>query len=396
MGAVRLLAGTRPGGPPLTYAEHLAVHGRVADQAPEELLDLAAASNVLGRGGAGFPFARKLRTAAESGRPAVVIANGSEGEPASRKDRTLLAANPHLVLDGLQLAARAVRARKAVICVHEGGLRAEIRRALKERRDPVRVRVSEVPDRYVSGEASALVRHLAGGPALPTTRTVAQAKLGILVQNVETLASFALLARLGAARFGEGTQLLTVRGAVRRPAVVEVPVGIPVREALDLAGGPSAPLAAVLAGGYYGAWLPAPAVLDVELSQAGVRAAGGSLGAGLLVAFPERSCGLDATAAIARYLADQSARQCGPCLNGLPAIAGAVTELADGTAQPRTVERLERWCGLVKGRGACSHPDGAVNLVRSALRTFAADVERHLAGGCGRTARIDLGGVWCT
>jgi NADH:ubiquinone oxidoreductase subunit F (NADH-binding) len=401
---MRLLAGTRQDRA-LTYDEHLAVHGPVPDRGQAELLDLAENGGLRGRGGAGFPLARKLRTTAGAGGRAVVVANGSEGEPASRKDRTLLATSPHLVLDGVQLAARAVGATNAYLCVHTGGLKRDLRRALRERRDRLRVRVVEVPDRYVSGEAGALVNHLGGGPALPTTRYAPLAERGLkgrptLVQNVETLASFAVLARLGAQRFRTlgtveepGTLLLTVRGAVRSPQVVEVPVGTTVAAALALAGGPSAPLQAVLVGGYYGAWLPAPGVLDVPLSHAGLAAAGGSLGAGLLIALPATGCGLAATARIATYLAGESARQCGPCLNGLPLIAGAMTALADGgAAAPLTLalERLERWCGVVTGRGACSHPDGAVNLVRSALAAFDGDVTRHLRGGCGRGVGVDL------
>jgi NADH:ubiquinone oxidoreductase subunit F (NADH-binding) len=401
---MRLLAGTRLDRA-LTYAEHLGVHGPVPERGQAELLDLAENGGLRGRGGAGFPLARKLRAAAGAGGRAVVVANGSEGEPASRKDRTLLATSPHLVLDGVQLAARAVGATDAYLCVHAGGLRRDLRRALKQRRDPLRVRVVEVPDRYVSGEAGALVNYLGGGPALPATRYAPLAERGLkgrptLVQNVETLASFAVLARLGAQRFRTlgtveepGTVLLTVRGAVRSPRVVEVPVGTTVAEALALAGGPAEPLQAVLVGGYYGAWLPAPAVLDVPLSHAGLAAAGGSLGAGLLVALPDSGCGLAATARIATYLAGESARQCGPCLNGLPLIAGAMTALASGGSPASlalALERLERWCGLVTGRGACSHPDGAVNLVRSALTAFDGDVTRHLAGGCGRGVGVDL------
>lgn len=406
----RLLAGARPDGAPLSYAEHLTVHGPLAVRGDWEILAMAEASGLRGRGGAGFPLGRKLRAtaqAAAAGRPAVVVGNGSEGEPASRKDRHLLATNPHLVLDGIQVAARAVGARDAFLCVHAGGLRTQLRRALKERRDALRVRVVEVPDRYVSGEASALVHHLAGGPALPTHRTAPLAERGLrgrptLVQNVETLASLAVLARVGPERFREtgtdeepGTLLLTVRGAVRAPTVLEVPVGTSVREALAAAGGESASLQALLVGGYYGSWLATPAALDIPLSQGGLRAAGGSLGAGLVVALPADDCGLAATAAIARYLAAQTAGQCGPCVNGLPAIAGAVTELAAGGRDAagslqQTLDQLHRWCGLVAGRGACSHPDGAVSMVRSALQVFDDDVRAHLTRGCGRGIGVDL------
>lgn len=398
----RLLAGVRRGAPALTLAQHRAVHGPLPGTSGPDLIDLAAAGGLRGRGGAGFPVARKLRTTADAGRRAVVVGNGSEGEPASHKDRTLLNGNPHLVLDGLQLAARAVGAQQAFLCVHIGGLRGTVERALAERSDAVAVRVVEVADRYVSGEASALVARVGGGRPLPTSRTAPLAVKGLkgrptLVQNVETLAGLAVLARTGADRYRElgtdeepGTMLVTLAG-VRDPQVVEIALGTPIRQALALAGGTASAVQAVLVGGYYGAWLPAALAMDVPLSHAGLRAAGGSLGAGLVVALPEERCGLAATSKVASYLAGQSARQCGPCLNGLPALAGGLDRLVRGAATAGTLDDVERWCGLVTGRGACSHPDGAASLVRSALQVFSDDVPRHFAGGCGRAAGDEVG-----
>jgi NADH:ubiquinone oxidoreductase subunit F (NADH-binding) len=393
--APRLLAGVHPDRP-LRLDEHLEVHGPLPPLTAEQVVDIADAAGLRGRGGAGFPVARKLRTARDAGRRAVVVANGSEGEPAIGKDRLLLTRAPHLVLDGLQLAARAVGAREAFLCVHVGGTAAVVRAALAERRDGVPVRVVEVADRYVAGEAGALVRRLGGGPSLPSTRAAPLAQRGLrgrptLVQNVESLAALAVATRLGPDRYREvgdaaepGTLLVTVHAPGEPRMVLELPTGTPVHVALG-----AADVQAVLVGGFFGAWLHAPAALDVPLSHAGLRAAGGSLGAGLVVGLPPSHCGLAVSARVARYLADQSARQCGPCLNGLPAIASALAELAAGTADAGVVDRLHRWCGLVQGRGACAHPDGAAGFVRSALRVFADDVVQHLRGGCGRPA-----GAW--
>ena len=144
---------------------------------------------------------------------------------------------------------------------------------------------------------------------------------------------------------------------------------------------------AVCSGGGAGRWLPATTALATPLSHAGLAAAGGSLGAGIVIALPDRACGLDETARLTRYLAEQSAGQCGACLNGLPAIAGSLTALATGKGDRSTVARLHRWCSQVAGRGACSHPDGTAGLVESALEVFAEDVERHLSGWCGRPVR---------
>ncbi|HZB51115.1 MAG TPA: NADH-ubiquinone oxidoreductase-F iron-sulfur binding region domain-containing protein, partial [Mycobacteriales bacterium] len=321
----------------------------------------------------------------------VVVANGAEGEPLSRKDATLLAAAPDLVLDGIVLAAQAVGARRAYLCVHHpapalaGALAAH---------DLGRVRVELVgtPDRYVAGEESALVRLVSGGPALPTSRPPRPDQRGVrgaptVVLNVETLAGVALAARLGPAAYRSvgdpaepGTLLVTVAGAVPAPGVVEVPTGTPVGAALALAGAGPEQVGAVLTGGYGGAWLPAGGA-DAPLTYAGLRAAGGVLGPGILAVLPPGACGLAETVRVARYLAAQSAGQCGPCLFGLPDIAaGLAAAVAGGPDAPAALDAVRRWTAAVAGRGACRHPDGAARLVGSALRVFADDLTRHVLG----------------
>jgi NADH:ubiquinone oxidoreductase subunit F (NADH-binding) len=159
-----------------------------------------------------------------------------------------------------------------------------------------------------------------------------------------------------------------------------------VRDVLALAGGATEPVGAVLVGGYHGAWLPAPQALSLGLSNDELQPYGASVGAGVVAVLPATRCGLVETARVAAYLAGEGAVQCGPCLNGLPRIAGALAEVARRSARPSTVEDLRRWCGLVEGRGACAHPDGTVRFVRSALTTFAAELERHLQGRCTATS----------
>lgn len=397
----RLLAGTRPDRP-LTRAEHQAVHGPLVRATRGEARDLLAQldGGLRGRGGAGFPVARKLATALEAGGRGKVVVNATEGEPASLKDQVLVRANPHLVLDGAQLAGRATRAREVVVAVHQGsGLSEVLTAALAERPDDaVRTRLLEVPVGYLSGEASALARASVGQQALPALRTAPMAVRGpggrpVVVSNAESVAGLAVLSRLGPQAYAAvgtpeepGTVLVTVRSSRSRPRVLEVPLGTPLGQALDLADVPRAQVGAVLLGGYFGSWLRAPAALDVPLSHAGARSAGGSLGAGMVLALGPDECGLRATAHAVRYLADESARQCGPCANALPAIAGALEALVGGFASVDVLDHLSRWCGLVEGRGLCALPDGATALVRSALVVFDEDVAAHAAHGCGRPA----------
>jgi len=390
-------------GPPAAALPRLLAgpsHGGLPDLRPDELIDLAEESGLTGRGGAAFPVWRKLRAVAQAGRQPVVVANGVEGEPPSRKDKLLLGRDPHLVLDGVVLAAAAIGAREAFVTV-DARARSEleaVQTALRERsrrRDRVRLRVVTVPTGFVAGEETALVAWLSGKPPRPTSTPPRPFERGVggaptLVQNVETLAHLALVARFGPTWFRAlgtpdepGTALATLSGAVRKPGVHEIPLGLPLADLVAAAGGATEPLSAFLVGGYFGTWLPAETALRLELLDAALRPHGASLGARAIVALPGSACGLRETARIVRYLADESAGQCGPCVNGLDAIAGALERLAEpGRARPDDRARLARWLDQVRGRGACRHPDGAVRLVESALRVFATEIERHARGRC--------------
>jgi NADH:ubiquinone oxidoreductase subunit F (NADH-binding) len=394
----RLLAG--PFGAALSLRRHLETHGPLPSFARHRvaLIDAVEASGLTGRGGGGFSTATKLGAVANT-RRSVVVANGTEGEPASGKDKALLAHNPHLVIDGVVAAAQAVGAREAIIAVgrHDETSRACLNIALAERRERSRleIRVESAPDRFVSGEESALVNWLNGGPAKPTFTPPRPSERGVggrptLVQNVETLAHIALIARHGPVWFRRtgtraetGSVLVTVGGCVRRRGVIEVAIGTPIRTVVDYCGGLSAPARALLIGGYFGSWAPARAALDAPLSNAGLRPLGASLGAGTIVVLPEGACGLAETARVARYLAGESAQQCGPCLFGLGAVAAAFESLAVRDAfAVDALRRIPRLNAQIAGRGACSHPDGAVRLARSALAVFRDEIDAHLAGRC--------------
>ena len=363
------------------------------------LIDELERAGLTGRGGAGFPSWRKLAATATptegtgGGRP-VVVANGAEGEPASDKDRTLLTHAPHLVLDGLQLAAAAVDAERGYVYAAPSSL-AAVCTAVADRRaarvDRIPLEVVEADTGFLSGEASAVVARLNGRRPLPSdkARRVAESGVGgrpTALHNVETLAHLAMIARYGADRFRAagtpdepGTMLVTVSGHVPAPGVREVPLDVPLPVALGLRGPVPGP---VLVGGFHGAWLAPGEAASARLSRASLSRLGASPGAGVLVALPPGRCGLAETARIVHHLAGASARQCGPCRNGLPAMADTLARLAGGGPTPELVARTHRLTALVSGRGACHHPDGTARLVRSALRVFAADVDAHLHGRC--------------
>jgi len=359
------------------------------------MITLVEDSGLSGRGGACFPTAVKLAAVARQPGAPIVIANGTEGEPASSKDKVLMATSPHLVLDGAVFAALAVGATEAVIVCHPA-VRPIVEDAIRERKavrlDTVRLGAVDAAERFVAGEASAVVHWLEKGQPIPTPTPPRLSEAGLhgrptLVQNVETLAQLALIARYGARWYRAvgtqtepGSMLVTVIGAVRRPGVDEVAIGTRIASVLDGAGGVSSPPQAFLLGGYFGTWTGYWDALDRPLSQAGLAPLGAAPGAGLVAVLPSDACGLVETARVARYLASESAGQCGPCVFGLPAISSELESLASGG--PCDTDRLERWLGQVDGRGACRHPDGVVRMVRSALVTFRSELDRHRRGLC--------------
>ena len=381
----RVLAGVRADGQPVFLAEHLARYGPL--HLDGGLIESTIASGLEGRGGGAFPTGEKLHAVAgQRGRPVVVL-NGAEGEPASRKDKGLLGALPHLALDGAAAAASALGADEVVVAVSRAARRERsiLAAALKERRESLRWRLAVVPDGFVSGEETALLNALAGRAAKPALKPPHPFERGLggaptLVQNAETLAQLALVARHGAGWFRSvgtelepGTALVTLSGAVARPGVYEIELGSTIAELIAQAGGVTETVGAFLVGGYFGAW-----TRDTHLTLS----AAAGLGAGVVVAFPDSACALREGARVARYLAGESAGQCGPCVHGLAALAHGLEQLAAGSNGNRA--QLVRWAGEVTGRGACRHPDGAAAFISSTLAVFEHETDEHLRNRCPR------------
>ncbi|MBV9446545.1 MAG: NADH-quinone oxidoreductase subunit I [Streptosporangiaceae bacterium] len=403
--------GDAPPEPPEGLPAHLTRNGRPRYRGVA-LIQAVKAAGLTGRGGAAFPAHVKLAAVAAQGGRKVVVANGAESEPASEKDAALLWHAPHLVLDGLQLAAEAVGASQAYLYLHQGRS-SRLEEALAERAsqhpDRVGVMIVEAPPRFLAGQETAMTSRISGGPALPTFGVPRVAERGVagaptLVQNVETLAHLALIARHGPRWFREagtaaepGTMLATIHEG-HRPHVMELAIGTPLAEVLPRT--TAADAGAILVGGYHGTWLPASLLAGASSASAASSASGelalanaalsqhqAALGAGVIAVLPKDVCGLREAARVTRYLAAESAGQCGPCLNGLPRIAGAMAELAGPRPRRQTRENVARWSGLVTGRGACHHPDGTVRFVRTALTVFADELRRHANGQCSATSR---------
>jgi NADH:ubiquinone oxidoreductase subunit F (NADH-binding) len=379
---------------PRTYDEHLELYGPAP--ASGHLISQVIASGLTGRGGAAFPTGRKLELLrAQRSGAAFVVVNAMEGEPAAHKDRTLLAKNPHLVLDGAVAIANALDADRVIVCTareHESTIahltRAIAERPTRSRRSPT-IELHTPPGRYVAGEESALVHWLNDHETLPQYRPTKPHILRIgrspvLVDNAETHAHVALIARYGADWFKSvgtstrpGTMIVSLTGAVPSPRVLEVACGTPLRTILNAVGA-DAP-AAFLLGGYGGTWVSGTAI-DTGFDDESLRPFGGTTGPGIVVALPHAACGVAETARIVAFMARESARQCGPCAFGLPAMADDLALLVAGRDAGDALARLTSRASVIEGRGACRHPDGVVRLVRSALSVFARDVAAHADG----------------
>jgi NADH:ubiquinone oxidoreductase subunit F (NADH-binding) len=389
-------------GQPADLQGHLDAHGPLnvargsSNSWQHGLVASLEESGLTGRGGGAFPTSVKLAVSQSGGQGGIVVVNAMEGEPASSKDQLLLTRAPHLVLDGAQYLATLCGSDRVVVCVPNGRVAvvAAVRHAMQERKAHryarVREKIAQPPDRFVAGEESALANWIESARSAPVFRPDKGIALRIkkrpaLVHNAETLAHIALIARYGAGPFrargmaGEpGTCLITLSGAVTHSGVVEVDKGTPLWD-IAQRGQPIESIQALLVGGYGGTWV-GPGHFQTPYASVPLRTIGATAGVGVIVALGDTSCGLAESARIARYLADESSGQCGPCAFGLPAIADDLARLARGQSDDGLLARLERRLHHVNGRGACRHPDGAVALVRSALSVFAADVAVHSRG----------------
>jgi NADH:ubiquinone oxidoreductase subunit F (NADH-binding) len=398
-GPTRLLDGAGVGGV-VGLDAHLARWGALPQVRSKGLLEAVDQSGLRGHGGAWFPVGTKWRAVARGGRSKpVVVANGAEGEPASGKDRYLLHRTPHLVLDGAAVAAAAVGASRVVVHITARNV-ADVERALAERAhrgvDTCAFDVVTAPDRFLSGQESAAVNTVNGrNPGIPsfvrlrTVRDQGVAGRPTLVQNVETLAHAALIARFGPQWFrsvgtheSPGTVLATVTGLWDAPRIVEVPLGSTLAHALEIGQDQARGIRAVLMGGYGGGWLPTATALSMPYTEESARGHGTSIGAGVVLLLPTGVCPIAEAARVVRYMEGEGAGQCGPCVNGLDVLATSLEHLA---YRPRSlrggVAALPTLCGLVEGRGACHHPDGVARFVRTAVDVFADHAALHVSRG---------------
>jgi NADH:ubiquinone oxidoreductase subunit F (NADH-binding) len=354
------------------------------------LIDTVERARIHGRGGGAYPTATKLRAVATQPAAPAVVVNICEGEPLSLKHRHLLKTSVDTVLDGAFAVATALSARELVVAL-DAELAAQtetitelLARRERSARGRLSTRVALVPSGYVSGQETALISALSGQQPKPKLVPPYPFQSGLngrptFVSNIET---FSQIGRAVSGRY-HGTRLVTVSGAVKRPGIATVAPQTTCGELLQLIGGPTEQLRGVLLGGYGGSWAHQDQLRDLRLDEFELRGHGLTLGPGIVFMLGESSCAVAEVARVTRWMASQSAGQCGPCVRGVSGIADALMELTAPRVRASSYARIERWSQMIKGRGACAHPDGVSRFVTTALETFSDEFDQHArSGGC--------------
>jgi len=375
----------------------------VHELGPAGTIASIAASGLRGRGGGGFPTGEKWRIAARTEAPRrYVVANGYGADPSVTTDRTLLEANPFAVVEGVAIAAFSIGASEAFIAVRAEATEA-IRRlegAIAAAEDAgfagpsvlgsgrsVTITVRPVQGAYMLGEETVLLKALEGKRGQPEQRPPYPAEVGLfdrptVVQNVQTLAAVPWILVNGAEAFAAigskaspGTILVQVRGP-GGDGIAEVPLGTPLRDVIELAGG-AKKLKAVLVGGPSGGLLPAD-LLDTPYEFDALREVGAHVGSGAIVAADERACVVDLARLLTRFCADEACGKTIPCRIGTRRISEIGDRIATGVPRPTDLQLLADLSADVVASALCDHERLATLPYASGMRYFRSELDEHI------------------
>ena len=409
---------------PVSIEDYLAAGGYGAlatalqEMTPGEVLAEVAASGLRGRGGAGYPTGLKWQTVAKSSAPTrYVVCNADEGDPGAFMDRSVLESDPHRVLEGMALAGYAVGASHGVVyCRAEYPLAlSRLKTAIKQAERAgwlgegiadedfsFKIDVRVGAGAFVCGEETALISSLQGGRGTPVPRPPYPATSGLwgaptLINNVETLAAVPAIVRRGGDWYAgigtassAGTKVFALAGRVRNTGLIEVPMGITLREIVfDIGGGmvDDRPFKAVQTGGPSGGCIPAD-YLDMALDYESLAGVGSIMGSGGMIVMDDTSCMVD----VARYFMDfcreESCGKCVPCRVGTTQAWMLLSAITAGTATIAELDQLERLSSMVAATSLCGLGQTAPNPVFSTLRYFRSEYLAHIeqrtcpAGAC--------------
>ena len=406
-----------PGSSPLSLKEYIkaggygSTHKAMKEMTPAEVTNLVKASNLLGRGGAGFPTGVKWSLVPmddTNPKPKYLVCNADEMEPGTFKDRYLLEGNPHQLIAGMIISAYAIQAQKAYIFLRWAYKKAEaeLRRAIGEAYEAgylgnnilgsgfdLDIYVHSSAGRYICGEETALLNSLEGKRAVPRTKPPFPSASGLfgrptVVNNVETLSWISHIVENGAGWFRGlsltgtgGTKLYGVTGKVKKPGIWELPLGITMRELLEEhAGGMADGLRfrGALPGGASTDFLTEKH-LDVKLDFSTVAAAGSRMGTGTVIILDDKTCPVAFIHNIERFFALESCGWCTPCREGLPWVEKMLASIEEGTGKIEYLDILKfqsKYMG--PGNTFCAHAPGAAEPLQSGLNYFYDDFVRHI------------------
>jgi bidirectional [NiFe] hydrogenase diaphorase subunit len=399
---------------PERIEDYIAVGGYQAlikaltEMSPSEVIEEVTKSGLRGRGGAGYPTGLKWSTVAKAnGARKFVICNANEGDPGAYMDRTILESDPHRVLEGMAIAAYAVGAQQGFIYV-----RAEYPLAIKRLRTAIRqaerlnllgnnilgttfsfsVELRIGAGAFVCGEETALMASIEGKRGTPRPRPPYPAEYGLwgyptLINNVETFANIPPIIRNGGEWFAKigterskGTKVFALAGRVVNTGLIEVPMGITLREIVfDIGGGipEGKRFKAVQTGGPSGGCIPEQ-FLDLPVDYESLTKVGSIMGSGGMIVMDETSCMVDVAKFFVEFCMSESCGKCVPCRVGTAHLYELLRRITAGEGTTRDLELLEELCDLVKSASLCGLGQTAPNPVLSTLRYFRHEYEAHI------------------
>ena len=407
----------RPGEAPLDVrgyeraGGYVAVRQALTTLSPAEVTQQVKDANLRGRGGAGFPTGVKwalVPMGPDAPRPKYLVVNADEMEPGTFKDRLLLEGDPHLLIEGVILAAYAIQAEVAYIFLRGEYVEAErcLRQAIAQAEAAgylgahilgsdfsLSLHLHTSAGRYICGEETALLNALEGRRAVPRAKPPFPQLCGLwgkptIVNNVETLCNLPGILAHGAAWFkglsltaNGGTKIFGVSGRASRPGAWELPLGTPIGQILtECAGGmrEGVQLRGLIPGGASTDFL-LPEHLDVPMDYDTIGKAGSRLGTGTMILLDDRTCPVGMVSNLVSFFAHESCGWCTPCRDGLPWTEKVLTAIEAGQGQAHDLDRLARHVRLLgPGNTFCPLAPGAMAPLGSALKFFRDDFERHL------------------
>ncbi len=422
---------------PTSVDDYLAVDGyaglaKALSMDPDDIVTEIEKSGLRGRGGGGFPTGQKWRSCkAVSSEVRYVICNGDEGDPGAFMDRSIMEGDPHAVIEGMIIGAYAIGAHKGYIYVRDEYPLAvkNLQQALDAARQQgflgdailgsdfaFDLKISRGGGAFVCGESSALMRSLEGKVGEPRAKYIRSVEKGLyempsVLNNVETWSNVPEIIRRGAAWYAgigtagsTGTKVFSLVGKVNNTGLVEVPMGITIRELVENIGGGvlgGKRFKAVQTGGPSGGCIPVSR-MDLPIDFDSLTEAGSMMGSGGIIVMDENTCMVDVAKYFISFLVEESCGKCTPCRDGLPRMLKILTDITEGRGKSGDIEMLEELCDVLSWGALCGLGTSAPNPVLSTLRYFREEYEAHIrekrcpAGVCKALITYSIDAEACT